>query len=1839
MVIKFQKVVFVSLTLLLMLITSALGVRPVHAKSDPSNGILNPNGTLNLEANTFTSFQAEDWDVQLDPQLGPIFSPMNRTILSPSASSTIGNWSALGSNPAGTDGAISDLSPFLTEVNSFAVVGTDIYIGGCFQNVGGEPTADYIAKWDTITESWSGIGNDGTATPNGALKSCIRALAVDGENIYVGGYPTLWVNGAPVAQGTYAAKWNGTSWSSLGTSFGDQVTSFAIIGNDVYVGGHFTGYIRKWDGVSWTTPGGNSSLNQIVERMEVINSDLYVGGSFTEVRNGSDLVPEAAYIAKWNGSTWSALGSNGTASGGPLNNSISGLATDGTNLYVAGRFTDINNYGTILPAADYVAKWNGTDWSALGDNGSGNGVFASNTYPIALQSSSSDLYMVGLFTDINNHGTVLVAADYIAKWDTLTGNWSALGSNAAGNGSLNQVGLGLGMLGDNLLVGGRFTNVNNNGIVLTTADYIAAYGIDANAPMVNSFVVTSPSTSLNIPITAFTASDDVAVTGYLITTSSIPPSAGAAGWTGSAPATFTVASQGSHTLYPWVKDAAGNVSAVYGSPISVSVDTTAPAVTSFTAPSLSASFDIPITAFTASDNVSVTGYKITTSSTPPVPGAAGWTASAPTTYSVVSIGSYSLYPWAKDAAGNVSAVYGSPVSVSVDTSAPTVTSFTALSLSNSRDVPITAFSASDDIYLTSYMITESSTAPTAGDSGWSDTAPTTYTVGADGNYILYPWAKDAAGNVSAVYGSPSSVIVDAVAPSITSFTVPSSSNSLDISITAFTASDNVGVIGYLITESSTTPAAADSGWTASAPTTYSVVSIGSYTLYPWVKDAAGNVSAVFGSPASVSVDTSAPIITSFAATSPSTSLAISITAFTASDTIGIGGYLITESAAPPSAGDANWTSSAPTIYTVTSEGSYTLYPWVKDATDHISAVFASPAIVTINLPDTTAPVLSSITRKDPAVSLTNADTLVFRATFSEAVQNVDVADFTVNGTTTATVTGISNVDNAVYDVTVSGGDLTGFEGIVGLNLSGSQNIQDLVGNSLPADEPATDETYLLVQSFTVTKAADTDDGICDSDCSLREAINAANGSDDVSEITFAANYTITLNGSQLPVITTSITISGNGAENTIIQADANPNTATHRIFEVNAAGDLTLKNLTVRNGRCNGACSTFPFAGGGILNDGGVLMVTKSTLSDNSATGGGGISNAEAGALTVTNSTFSGNSAITGGGILNSGHTLTVTNSTFSGNTGTSNTSNGGGIYTAGGTPTVTNSTFSGNSASTGGGIYNIGGVLIVANSTFSTNSASVNGGAIYNNASGTLVTNSTFSANSASSGGGIYNTTGSTTLYNTIVAGSPNGFNCVQAGGTLTANGFNADTDGSCDNAAQLTSAQINLQLLGDNGGPTQTMALSAGSPAIDAGDDVNCPTADQRGVTRPQGSHCDIGAYEIEFTDIDVYIGASGTPIASYSLLPGATVTPYYDGVVGGPVRVTSTNGENILASEHRNYQTSFSETLGYPDNQLTTAYWFTRYAYNANVKTWLLVTNPSGSNADVEIYIGDLTTPIDSFTLTQGSAVSKFYDGLANGPVLVKSTNGVEILASEHRNYQTSFSETLGYPADQLTTAYWFTRYAYNANVKTWLLVTNPSNSSANVEVYIGDLTTPIDSFSLTEGTSVSKFYNGIANGPVLVKSTNGVDILASEHRNYQTSFSETLGYPADQLTTEYWFTRYTYNANVKTWLLIANPDPSQTAEVSVYIGTSLKPIASYSIGHGQTVTPFYDGVAAGPVRVVSMNGVNILASVHRNYRTSFSETLGYPADQLTTEYWFTRYAYNANVKTWLLIANPQ
>jgi CSLREA domain-containing protein len=330
--------------------------------------------------------------------------------------------------------------------------------------------------------------------------------------------------------------------------------------------------------------------------------------------------------------------------------------------------------------------------------------------------------------------------------------------------------------------------------------------------------------------------------------------------------------------------------------------------------------------------------------------------------------------------------------------------------------------------------------------------------------------------------------------------------------------------------------------------------------------------------------------------------------------------------------------------------------------------------------------------------------------------------------------------------------------------------------------------------------------------------------------------------------------------------------------------DLTLTNSTV-SGNTAGH-------GGGIFIRGGYLTLTSSAVSGNT---GGGIRNV-LGYVTLTSSTVSGNTgAIRGGGIFNRGNSLgggylTLTNSTVSGNdarwgggiineywgtailtntTVNENTASqlGGGIRISGGYLSLTNSTVSGNAAYyEGGGIHMTGhlyhdSTVTVTNSTVSGNTAGVRGGGIANvgrfsprpHGATFAFTNSTVSGNIASSyGGGIHNSSpwiSQTTLTNMIVAdnSAPTDANCN--GDDATSLGYNLADDASCGFFAtgDLVVADAMLGPLADNGGPTETHALLPGSPAIDAGS-VNCPppSTDQRGVPRPQGAACDIGAVE---------------------------------------------------------------------------------------------------------------------------------------------------------------------------------------------------------------------------------------------------------------------------------------------------------------------------------------------------------------------------------------------------------
>ena len=430
-------------------------------------------------------------------------------------------------------------------------------------------------------------------------------------------------------------------------------------------------------------------------------------------------------------------------------------------------------------------------------------------------------------------------------------------------------------------------------------------------------------------------------------------------------------------------------------------------------------------------------------------------------------------------------------------------------------------------------------------------------------------------------------------------------------------------------------------------------------------------------------------------------------------------------------------------------------------------------------------------------------------------------------------------------------------------------------------------------TFVVTSSADTDGAACGTDCTLRQALNAANGAsgDDIITFASAVTGTITLTGGELP-ISSNVSINGPGAG--VLSVSGNN---ASRVFNI-ASGTVLIDGLTIRNGNAAPPRSNFEdpaFYGGGIFNS-GTLTLSNSTLSNNSGSQAGAIFNNNGGTLTLSNSTLSNNTSNdndaggllnsgtavvsnctlsdnradfgTGGGIrsdgmltlsnstlsnnrsssggggIESGGTTTISNSTLSGNS----TANGGGGIFSGGTTTISNSTLSGNRAYNGGGIFINSGTVNVINSTLSGNTAysGEGGGGIFN--IDTLnVSNSTLSGNTGSTAGGIFAYYGAVNLDNSLVVG-----NGTDISGDFTDNGHNL---------TGMTAAQAGLQtdtsgnaVLADNGGPTQTIALLAGSAAIDAGN--SALTTDQRGVRRPVdiagvanvGNGSDIGAYELD-------------------------------------------------------------------------------------------------------------------------------------------------------------------------------------------------------------------------------------------------------------------------------------------------------------------------------------------------------------------------------------------------------
>jgi CSLREA domain-containing protein len=383
--------------------------------------------------------------------------------------------------------------------------------------------------------------------------------------------------------------------------------------------------------------------------------------------------------------------------------------------------------------------------------------------------------------------------------------------------------------------------------------------------------------------------------------------------------------------------------------------------------------------------------------------------------------------------------------------------------------------------------------------------------------------------------------------------------------------------------------------------------------------------------------------------------------------------------------------------------------------------------------------------------------------------------------------------------------------------------------------------------YTPTKGADTNDGTCDADCSLREAIVAANqhpGEDVI--LLHAGTYTLSAADAATGnlEIQGDLLLIGDGADRTIIDGGL-----VDGIFYVPGGVTVQIQDVTLRNGRSPGA--------GGAIRNSGDLTLLRSILTGNSSLAGAG--GAGLGGAIVSN----------GGG-----SSLTVRDSTIENNTAQSA---GGGIA-AGGTVNLANVTIALNhsSADFGGGLYLFSDARATVNNvTLAFNSAALKGGGIFVENSAFIgispkVTNSILAGNTASSEPDCSGAIDS--AYNLI----GNGTGCF---------GPSAANHDKIGTAASPLDAKLGPPV--QNGGPTPTAELLAGSPAIDAGNPATpgsgngaCEATDQRGIQRPGGARCDLGAFEVT---ADCVAGGSTLCLGNGRFKVKATWTI---GTTGGPV-----------------------------------------------------------------------------------------------------------------------------------------------------------------------------------------------------------------------------------------------------------------------------------------------------------------------------------------------------------------
>ena len=358
-------------------------------------------------------------------------------------------------------------------VYAVAFLGSNLYVGGKFNRIGGV-NANGIARLNGNT--WSALGNgvriEHDFDPQ-YESGIVRAFAVANNKLYVGGV-------FEVAGNLYTnsmAVWDGGNWSGLGGGVIDDdrsldpagmVLAIAISGNNVYIGGNFdhagnvdAKNIARWNGTSWSALGDGimvefeSDFSEVVQSIVVVGNNVYIAGKFD---TAGDQV--AHLFARWNGTSWSAL-----------NNDKNFQQSDEANVLAAGPNNGVYVGGTFRIAGTYLSRniglWTGTAWQALGQ-GATEGIYIDNAAQIRAMAFDNNgrIYVGGRMATVGG-----MPVNNIAMWDGT--KWNALGSGTEGNGGLDDGSVeAMVLVGNDLYVGGNFTKAGG-----VTAQHLAKYNI------------------------------------------------------------------------------------------------------------------------------------------------------------------------------------------------------------------------------------------------------------------------------------------------------------------------------------------------------------------------------------------------------------------------------------------------------------------------------------------------------------------------------------------------------------------------------------------------------------------------------------------------------------------------------------------------------------------------------------------------------------------------------------------------------------------------------------------------------------------------------------------------------------------------------------------------------------------------------------------------------------------------------------------------------------------------------------------------------------------------------------------------------------------------------------------------------------------------------------------------------------------------------------------------------------------------------------------------------------------------------------------------------------------